>query len=80
MPRAGWPNPHIPRSVAVFTAEDRRIMESAAPDMLAALKSAVESFEKLVQINRIPENMEGLREARAAIARAEGRTSDEEAA
>lgn len=64
-------------NVALFYGEGDAELFAAAPDMLAALKAAVESFEQLVRINRIPENMKGLRDARAAIARAEGRTSDE---
>jgi hypothetical protein len=46
------------------------ILIAAAPDLLAACVSAVESLEQLVRLNRIPGNNAGLREARAAIARA----------
>jgi hypothetical protein len=49
---------------------DARLI-AAAPEMLAALKGAVESLEQLVALNRIPANNAGLREARAAIAKAE---------
>lgn len=39
-------------------------------DMLAALQSAAASIEQLVKLNRIPANNKGLRDARAAIAKA----------
>ena len=50
-------------------AEDDLALMAEAPRLLAALKSAVASFEQLVALNRIPENMKGLRDARAAIAK-----------
>src|SRR5690606_36746715 len=47
---------------------------AAPPDMLEALRSAVASLEQLVAIDCIPANNKGLREARAAIAKAEGQS------
>jgi hypothetical protein len=43
---------------------------AAAPELLAALQSAVASLEQLVKINRIPANNKGLRDARDALAKA----------
>lgn len=45
---------------------------AAAPDMYEALESAVLSIELLVKLNRIPANNAGLRDARAALAKARG--------
>lgn len=45
---------------------------AAAPDMLAALKSARDSFDQFVRLNRIPANTQGRRDVLAAIAKAEG--------
>jgi hypothetical protein len=45
----------------------RRMAVSLAPEIVDALKSAVESLEQLAKINRIPENMQGLREGRAML-------------
>ncbi len=39
-------------------------------ELLAALESAAESIEQLVKVGRIPANNAGLRDARAAIAKA----------
>ena len=71
-------SPSVPsgnRLPAVANGPDRvanaRLI-AAAPEMLDALRSAVASMEKLVGLGRIPENMSGLRDARAAIAKAEG--------
>lgn len=41
-------------------------------ELLAALESAAESIEQLVKVGRIPANNAGLRDARAAIAKAKG--------
>lgn len=43
---------------------------AAAPELLEALKSASASIEQLVAIGRIPANNKGLRDARAALAKA----------
>lgn len=61
-------------SPPVTESEANGILIAAAPDMLEALKSAAASIEQLVRINRIPANNKGLREALAAIAKAEGRS------
>lgn len=39
-------------------------------DLIAALRSGIASMEQLVKIGRIPENMQGLRDMRAALAKA----------
>lgn len=54
-------------------AEADALLVGASTEMLEALKSAVVSLEQLVKLNRIPANNKGLRDARAAIAKAEGR-------
>lgn len=48
-------------------ADARRMAVSLAPEIVDALKSAVESLERLVRINRVPENLQGLREGRAML-------------
>ena len=50
---------------------DARLI-AAATDMFAALESASDTLEQLVKINRIPANSKGLRDARAALAKAIG--------
>lgn len=40
-------------------------------ELVAALRSSVESFEQFVKLGRIPANTKGLRDALAALARAE---------
>lgn len=47
---------------------------AAAPDLLEALRSAADSLQQLVDLGRIPANNAGLRDARAAIEKAEGRS------
>lgn len=42
-------------------------------DLLAALKSAAATLEQLVKIDRLPENNKGLRDVRAALAKAGSR-------
>lgn len=58
-------------SKPIPTLADRRREYEAASAMLAALHSAVASFDLLVKLNRIPENFKGRRDALAAIAQAE---------
>lgn len=46
---------------------------NAHEELVEACKAAKESFEQLIKINRIPENMAGYRLVCAALAKAEGK-------
>lgn len=54
------------------TAEDYDKAAAAIDELVAALESAVASFEQLVKLNRIPNNLAGLRDARTALAKVQG--------
>lgn len=68
--------PDCPIAIAALKAD--AVLFAAAGDMLAALKSGIESVEQLVRLNRIPANNKGLRDMRAAVALAEGRAIADE--
>jgi hypothetical protein len=57
------------------TAPDVLVV-TAAPELLAALRSADQAFAQIHKFNRLPagENNAGWRDVRAAIAKAEGRS------
>ena len=46
-----------------------RSLTARVAELEAALRSAAVSFEQLVALKRIPENMAGLRDVRAALAK-----------
>ena len=62
--------PNADRLAACWNACEG-INPAAVPDLLAALHSAKESLKQLVTIGRIPANNAGLRDVRAALAKAE---------
>jgi hypothetical protein len=53
-----------------YTDPPTAALLASAPDMLNALRSAADTMQQLVTINRLPKNNAGLRDALAAIARA----------
>jgi len=65
-------DPDYTEAVLTLLPESQSALYRAAPDLLAALESAAESIEQLVKVGRIPANNAGLRDARAAIAKAKG--------
>lgn len=64
---------HTP-SVSAQECEANATLIAAAPDMLAALRSAADTIEQLIKLNRIPANSGTLREINAAVAKAESRS------
>lgn len=59
-------------SGAMFAANAEHIVRcvNAHDDLVAGLKSAVESLESLVRLGRIPASSKGLRDAKEALAKA----------
>jgi len=68
----GWRERAVTKALNAREDKSAARLIAAAPVMLEALKSAAESIEQLVSLNRIPANNKGLRDARAAIALATG--------